>query len=147
MNAAGKKLLIGAVIAVPLATIVVGLVLVFVPLGLHQGAFYGASFNQARWRTAHRGATSEEIGRKQAQCIRGAMFGDLRNRYLRPGTSKARVIEVIGEPDFGSEGVKDGNRCLRWNLGFCSGFKIDLDSLNVCFDTAERVTQVFHLQH
>jgi hypothetical protein len=142
-----KAILLGAVIAVPIATIIVGLILIYTPIGMHTTPFYGASFNKDRWRTAHEGKTSQEIGKKQAQCIRGAMFGDLRNRYLRPGTSKARVIELLGKPDFGSEGVKDGNKCQRWNLGFCSGFKVDLDSLNVCFDKADRVTDVFHLQH
>jgi hypothetical protein len=142
-----KAILLGAVIAVPIATIIVGLILIYTPIGMHTTPFYGASFNKDRWRTAHEGKTSQEINKKQAQCIRGAMFGDLRNRYLRPGTSKARVIELLGKPDFGSEGVKDGNKCQRWNLGFCSGFKVDLDSLNVCFDKADRVTDVFHLQH
>lgn len=142
-----KAVLLGAVIAVPIATIVVGLLLVFTPLGMHSTPFYGASFDKARWRTAHRGKTSEEIGRKQAQCIRGAMFGDLRNRYLRPGTAKARVIGLLGKPDFGSTGTHQGNTCERWTLGFCSGFKVDLDSLNVCFDAADRVSHVFRLQH
>jgi len=142
-----KAILLGAVIAVPIATVVVGLIIIFTPIGMHTTPFYGASFNKDRWRTAHEGKTSQETGKKQTQCIRGAMFGDLRNRYLRPGTAKARVLELLGKPDFGSTGMRDGNTCERWNLGFCSGFKIDLDSLNVCFDKADRVTHVFHLQH
>lgn len=147
MNQTGKKILIASIVAVPVATIVVGLVLVFTPIGMHTTPFYGATFDKARWHTAHQGATSEEIGKKQAQCIRGAMYGDLKNRFLRPGAGRSRVIELIGKPDFGSEGTKDGNKCQRWNLGFCSGFKIDLDSLNVCFDKADRVSHVFRLQH
>lgn len=142
-----KAILLGAVIAVPIATIVAGLIIIYTPIGMHTTPFYGASFNKERWRTAHEGKTSQEIGKKQAQCVRGAMFGDLRNRHLRPGTAKARVLELLGKPDFGSTGMRDGNKCERWNLGFCSGFKIDLDSLNVCFDKADRVTHVFHLQH
>ena len=147
MNQTGKKLLIGAVIAVLLAAIIVGGLIVFYRVDLGTAPFYRATFDKERWRTAHQGKTSEEIGKKQAQCIRGAMYGDLKTRFLRPGASRARVIELIGKPDFGSEGVKDGNKCQRWNLGFCSGFKIDLDSLNVCFDKTGRVSDVFRLQH
>jgi len=147
MRSKTKAILVGAVIAVPIATIIAGLFIIYTPIGMHTTPFYKSGFNKNRWRTAHQGKTSQEIGKKQEQCIRGAMFGDLRNRYLRPGTAKTRVIDLLGKPDFGSEGVKDGNKCQRWNLGFCSGFKIDLDSLNVCFDKADRVTHVFHLQH
>ncbi|MDH3233468.1 MAG: hypothetical protein OEQ29_08065 [Alphaproteobacteria bacterium] len=147
MNQTGKKVLIGTVVAVLLAAIVVGGLFVFYRVDLGTAPFYRATFDTERWRTAHRGKTSEVIGKKQAQCIRGAMYGELKNRSLRPGASRARVIELIGKPDFGSEGVKDGNKCQRWNLGFCSGFKIDLDSHNICFDKAGRVNHVFRLQH
>ena len=142
-----KAILLGAVIAVPIATIIVGLLLVFTPLGMHTTPFYGASFDKERWRAAYLGETPEEKGKKLAQCIRGPMFGDLRNRYLRPGTRKARVLELLGNPDFDSKGEREGDVCERWNLGFCSGFKVDLDSLNVCFDAADRVSHVFRLQH
>jgi hypothetical protein len=147
MKSKTKAILLGAVIVVPIATVIAGLIIIYTPIGMHTTPFYGASFNKDRWRTAYLGETPKEIDKKLAQCIRGPMFGDLRNRYLRPGTAKARVIELLGTPDFGSEGVKDGNKCQRWHLGYCSGFKIDLDSLNVCFDAADRVTHVFRLQH
>jgi hypothetical protein len=142
-----KAILLGAVIAVPIATVIVGLIIIYTPIGMHTTPFYGASFDQERWRTAYLGKTPKEKDKKLQQCIRGPMFGDLRNRHLRPGTRKARVLELLGKPDFGSKGEREGNVCERWHLGFCSGFKIDLDSLNVCFDKDERVSHVFRLQH
>ena len=70
MTQTGKKLLLAAVIAVPLATIIAGGLLVYFRLDLGTAPFYRASFDKTRWLTAHQGKTSEEIGKKQAQCIR-----------------------------------------------------------------------------
>jgi hypothetical protein len=147
MTQKSKYILLGAAIFVPLAAVIVFIVIDLVPRGVHSAAFYGATFDKARWHAAHQGKTQQEIGKKLAQCIRGAMYGDLRARHLKRGMTKAAVIELIGKPDFGSTGKRDGNVCERWNLGFCSGFKIDLDSLNVCFDKGDAVSHVFRLQH
>ena len=147
MTQKSKYILLAAAIFVPLAAVIVYVVIDLVPRGVHSAAFYGATFDKERWRTAHIGKTPKETGQKLAKCIRGAMYGDLKARHLKHGMTKAAVIALIGNPDFGSKGERDGNICERWHLGFCSGFKIDLDSLNVCFDKDGSVSHVFRLQH
>jgi hypothetical protein len=143
----GRAVLIASVVGLPTLTVVAALLLFFTPLGMNRTPFYGARFDPQRWRTAHQGKTPNEIAKRQAACIRGPMYGDLKDRLLPPGTGRKRVVALLGAPDFGSEGVYRGYKCQRWNLGFCSGFKIDLDSLNVCFDKAGKVRRVFRLQH
>ena len=143
----GKTILIATLIALPIAVIIVAAVIMFTPIGMHVAPFYGDTFDPGRWRTAHQGKTPTEVAKKQSQCIRGAMYGDLKHRVLKPGINRAKVVALIGVPDFGSGGVHKGHQCARWNLGMCSGFKIDFDSLNVCFDKEGIVRHVFRLQH
>jgi hypothetical protein len=65
----------------------------------------------------------------------------LEKNYLVAGTPRATVIGLIGEPALGAK-----NNCFDYELGYCSGLKIDTDYLRVCFDDKEKIQRVYHWQ-
>ncbi|MCY1460475.1 hypothetical protein D9M71_780370 [compost metagenome] len=69
------------------------------------------------------------------------MYRDLEKNHLIVGASKATVARLIGEPALAAK-----NNCFDYELGYCSGLKIDTDYLRVCFDSSEKVANVYHWQ-
>jgi len=73
---------------------------------------------------------------------RGPMYGDLKENHLPRGMKKDAVIDLLGVPDF-----EIRENCIAYNLGMWSGFGIDYDSLDICFDAENQLKHVYHLQH
>ena len=70
------------------------------------------------------------------------MIADLKRR-LRPGTSKERVLELLGRPDFAS---RPG--LLSYDVGPSRGFiALDADSLELLFDDNERLLLLQVVSH
>ncbi len=73
---------------------------------------------------------------------RGQMFDDLRKNYLRKNMSKDEVIALIGKPD-----CEDRAEFSSYKLGFWSGFRIDLDTLDLEFSKEGRLKKFYRVQH
>jgi hypothetical protein len=70
------------------------------------------------------------------------MYRDLETRILPIGTARERLIEILGKPTR----IDDRTQCLLYELGLCSGFKIDTDYLRACFDPAGVLSKLSHFQ-
>jgi hypothetical protein len=78
------------------------------------------------------------------QCIRGAMYDDLTQNYLKKGMSKDEVLELIGEPRIGRiyHRFYGDKKCFKYLMGDCKWVPRG-DTLLVCFNTNERVNDFF----
>jgi hypothetical protein len=102
----------------------------------------GARFDRQIWFDAN------NCGRDgcDAECVRGPMVNDLRRFYLLPGISKDDVVRIVGEFEQKHK-QENGMFCAEYNLGMCSGFRIDYDALVVCFGGDGRLAQTWTEQH
>lgn len=107
----------------------------------HDLPFMGKSFDSAIWSSALSCKNDQDCLEKEIACLRGPMLRDLEENYLIIGTPKATVTRLVGEPTMAAK-----NNCFDYELGYCSGLKIDTDYLRVCFDSGEKVTNVYHWQ-
>ena len=107
----------------------------------HDLPFMGQSFDGSVWASALRCVDSQDCLNKEMACVRGPMYRDLKKNHLIDGVPKATVTRLIGKPDFAAE-----NSCFDYELGNCSGLKIDADYLRVCFDSYDKATNVYHWQ-
>jgi len=105
----------------------------------HDFPFMGKSFDGAAWSSALSCRNDRDCVDKEMACLRGPMYRDLKKNYLFVGTPKAAVTRLIGEPT-----QTANENCFDYELGYCSGLKIDTDYLRVCFDSSEKVTIVYH---
>jgi hypothetical protein len=130
--------------AISTAALLLLLVLFWKPiLGFvfHDLPFMGERFDRDAWSSALKCKTDRDCSDKQMACRRGPMYRDLKKNHLIVGAPKATVTRLIGEPT-----LKTKNNCFDYELGNCSGLKIDGDYLRVCFDGNEKVTNVYHWQ-
>lgn len=100
---------------------------------LGAGPFDDAQFDAATWRAADG---------LDPDCPRGPMLHDLAASHLRPGRPRGELIELLGPPD-----AIDRLDCASWRLGFWSGFRVDVDTLDVRFDDAGRLVDWSRVQH
>lgn len=107
----------------------------------HDLPFMGTSFDRTAWSTALSCTNDRDCLDKEMACLRGPMYRDLERNHLVVGTPKTTVRSLIGEP---TRAAKDN--CFDYELGYCSGLKIDTDYLRVCFDNGEKVSNVYHWQ-
>jgi hypothetical protein len=98
------------------------------------GIFRTSSFNEAEWKSLKR--PFDDVS-----CYRGGMAHDIKTNIPRTGLTKTEVEGLLGEPDFNKAEVHE------YNLGFCSGLRIDLDTLDVHFDSEGKLTEVYVVQH
>lgn len=82
--------------------------------------FDDKDFNKIVWVKYHES--------KDPDNPRGQMLEDLQNKYLKPGLSKSKIKELLGEPD-----LDKSDNLWVYNLGMWSGLRIDYDSLNIEF--------------
>lgn len=74
------------------------------------------------------------------------MVHDLTKNYLTPEhVSRDDVYALLGRAERTVE--INGQACITYTLGMCSGLGIDYDSLYVCFDSNDRISSSGHVQH
>lgn len=137
MNRSLRKLWTPWRIALALLTLVVAVVVAFIgwQYWLYTGGiFRTSSFNEAEWKSLNQNTND-------FSCYRGGMAHDIRTNVLRAGLAKTEVKTLLGEPDFSRADVHE------YILGACSGFRIDIDTLDVHFDSEGRLTKVQVVQH
>ncbi len=105
---------------------------------MHIAPFSGEKFDQKVW------LNSESIN-QGAGCIRGPMFSDLKNNYLKKGMSLIDVKNLLGSAEYTK--YENLTNCLDYNLGMCSGIQADYDSMLVCLDDKQKVDYVTHIQY
>ena len=107
----------------------------------HDIPFMGSSFNQTHWASAEQcsGGTCEL--KDESECTRARMFRDLKNTHLLVGAPRNDIEKLIGK---GSK--RAASTCLTYDLGMCSGLGIDMDYLQVCYDSSNKVKSVNHHQ-
>ena len=98
------------------------------------GVFSTSSFESVAWH-------AKQTNQTDMTCFRGGMANDIKKRILKPGVSRAVLERLLGAPDVKSTAA------LQYNLGMCSGFRIDFDSLNVYFNENGELTSVAIVQH
>lgn len=108
---------------------------------LHDLPFMGRSFDAKAWSTALKCTSDKDCIDKDMACVRGSMFRDLSRKHLTPGVPRSQVLALLGEPTLVTK-----DNCVDYELGYCSGFKIDGDYLRVCYDQGDKVSRVFHWQ-
>lgn len=110
--------------------------------------FRGETFEQTKWElqgNCH-GLSDWECVQKEASCPRGGMVRDLTRNYLIPETlSRDEVYALLGRTERTVE--INGQSCIAYTLGMCSGLGVDYDSLYVCFDVNDRISSAGHVQH
>lgn len=77
-------------------------------------------------------------------CIRGSMVGDLKLRYLNMGMTRNEIELLLGT-DYRMH--KRTKTCMDYDLGMCSGLKLDYDSLALCLDDKDKLIDIFTVQH
>ena len=130
--------------AISTAVLLVLLVLFWKPIlrfVFHDLPFMGKSFDSTVWSSALSCKNDRDCLAKAMACLRGPMYRDLARNHLVVGAPKAAVTNLIGEL-----ARADKNNCFDYELGYCSGLKIDTDYLRVCFDNREKITDVYHWQ-
>lgn len=119
-----------------------GLALLALALGTREILDYRnkADFNQALWRSA------PACGRDgcDAECVRGQMVRDLTSRYLTPGMQQSAITALLGDaaPRQTSRG-----KLIEYDLGMCSGFRMDYDVLVILFGDDDRFIKSWTEQH
>lgn len=124
---------IGLIVAIGLLT----LLLAFVgwQYWLFKGGIFRTSrFDATEWRALAKASDD-------SSCHRGGMANDIRMNVLRVGQTSDEVQRLLGRPDSIRNGVH------AYSLGMCSGLRIDFDSLDIHFDSNDRVTHVYIVQH
>lgn len=114
---------------------------------LHEAPFRGQRLDRQAWIEAGScsGLSDMDCFDKQAICLRGPMVRDLVRAHLVAGTSRERVLALLGAPE---TGVKiEGASCDDYGLGVCSGLGWDYDSLYVCYAENGTVARAGHVQH
>jgi hypothetical protein len=98
-----------------------------------------AEFDAVVWRNA------PNCGRDgcDAECVRGQMVRDLTWYYLKPGMSRSEVVALLGNSQANSSSAV---KLLSYNLGMCSGFRMDYDSLVLMFDDRDVLIDVGTVQ-
>jgi len=127
--------------AISTAAVLLLLILFWKPIlrfVFHDLPFMGKSFDSAVWSSALSCKNDQDCLDKEMTCLRGPMYRELEKNHLIVGVPKATVTRLIGEPT-----RTDKNNCIDYELGYCSGLKIDTDYLRVCFDSSEKVTNVY----
>jgi hypothetical protein len=130
--------------AISTAVLLLLLVLFWKPIisfVFHDLPFMGTSFDSAVWSSALSCKNDQDCLDKEMACLRGPMYRDLEKNHLIVGAPKTTVNDLIGEPTLTAK-----NNCFDYELGYCSGVKIDTDYLRVCFDSSEKVTNIYHWQ-
>jgi len=98
------------------------------------GIFKTFSFDRQEWRLLNR--KTDDFS-----CYRGGMAHDIKTNILRAGQTTNEVETILGMPDSIKGSVHE------YNLGMCSGLRIDFDSLDVHFNTVGQVDGVYIVQH
>lgn len=130
--------------AISTAVLLVLLALFWKPIlrfAFHDLPFMGKSFDSTVWSSALNCKNDQDCLDKEMACLRGPMYRDLERNHLAVGVSKTTVTGLIGKPARPAK-----NNCFDYELGYCSGLKIDTDHLRVCFDNSEKITNVYHWQ-
>lgn len=107
----------------------------------HDLPFMGKSFDRSVWSSALICKSNQDCLDKEMACLRGPMYRNLERNLLVRGTPRTTVTGLLGVP---TQSAK--NNCVDYELGYCSGLKIDTDYLRVCFDSSEKITHVYHWQ-
>ncbi|UYB51593.1 hypothetical protein OCJ37_16705 [Xanthomonas sp. AM6] len=100
---------------------------------MHTHPFSAETFDAARWRV---GLPASEGG----ECVRGRMANDIIARIARPGLPRSAVEAALGVPQDMHGEIAD------YELGMCSGLRIDFDSLYVEYADG-KVLRAYHVQH
>ena len=106
---------------------------------LHDLPFMGNTFTKVEWDKA--GQCAGKTCAVDVSCPRGGMFRDLQRNHLLAGTPRPRVEQMLGKSD-----IADRKNCAIYPLGMCSGFGIDMDYLQICYNNENRITSVSHYQ-
>jgi len=102
---------------------------------IHYGVFRSDSFNAKVWFEPH---PNTSVNR----CYRGGMAGDIMDRLLTRDMLREDVILQLGAPA-GDPTEQE----YYYRLGMCSGIQIDIDTLNVYFDSSGHYSHSHTEQH
>lgn len=127
-----------AVVCAILCMLVAGVI-----YALHYAPFKGAPFDSAAWRSALTCDSDQNCVDKELACARGPMVADIADRLEDGHATREGTTAMLGAPSM-DRSVPRG--CVDYELGMCSGIKIDTDYLRICFDEENKVKQVFHWQ-
>ena len=131
-----------------LSTLVAGLVTKAYP----DDPFSGKAFTADGWLETWRcdGMSSSECRLHRSECQRGAMTQSLIDNHLGTGARRSDIETLLGPPSFFGQVVENGRlygECAQYPLGYCSGLRIDLDTLYICYDPENLVQTAGHMQH
>ena len=110
--------------------------------------FSGEPFDRAKWLEI--GDFEEwyrNVSTDPSPCPRGPMVEDLTENHLPLGQGKDEIIAFLGEPKEKAVKFDKYDNCIYFFLGFCSGYRFDVDSLHLCFDKDDRLIDAFPVQH
>ncbi|MBN0989334.1 hypothetical protein [Amphritea pacifica] len=90
-----------------------------------------------------KGAWNAPVSREQeASCYRGGMAKDIRDNVLSSETTKEDVIVLLGSPE--GDITK---QVYKYDLGMCSGLRMDYDDLRIYFDDQGHYTHAKIVQN
>ncbi len=98
------------------------------------GIFRTSNFNEVEWKSLNQ-KTSD------SSCYRGGMAHDIKTNVLRIGMTKPEVENLLGQPDAIEAETHE------YFLGMCSGLRIDMDTLDVHFNSEGQLTKIQVVQH
>ena len=101
---------------------------------LFNDPFNDRAFDQALWHNHHNDTSQDNP--------RGKMAHHLATVLETQRMTRGEVLTLLGQPDAPTEG-----NMLSYELGMWSGFRIDNDTFDIHFDTADRVIDATVVQH
>ena len=135
------------IIAIAITCIAALPLLGFIVLFLWMGGWpYKSFFDQNLWlKNAECVGNFDCANRNDSACVRGGMVGDLKWRYLHSGLPRSEIEDLLGK-NYTMQ--KYGEQlCMDYNIGMCSGFKMDYDSLVLCLGKDGALSDYFTVQH
>ncbi|WOB50953.1 hypothetical protein NYR97_06105 [Xanthomonas hydrangeae] len=100
---------------------------------LHSRPFSRDDFQPERWSA---GLAASQDG----ECVRGRMARNIIDTVVLPGSPRSYVEAVLGSPQDTEDNL------ASYDLGMCSGFGIDYDSLKIEYK-AGKVVRAYHVQN
>ncbi len=115
---------------------------------LHELPFRGQSFDPEAWADAGgcEGLSDWKCVERDLDCPRGPMVRNLLRKHLVvDATSRDAATALLGQKEYEVE--IQGQTCDAYYLGWCSGFRLDPDSLYICYADNGKISSAGHIQH
>jgi hypothetical protein len=117
------------------ALIILALLFIYSFWYMRTGVFNTTPFNPTEWKAPITNVNN-------TLCYRGGMANDIRDNVLSRKTTINDMMTLLGKPD-----RSISKNAYEYELGMCSGFQMDHDSLTIYFNSRGQFSHADIIQH